>query len=65
MVQASQTTWYREFLAARRFGEKHGIEIYNATRGGHLEIFKRVDFDKIFKEDGNEYEDSGTCSNKT
>lgn len=36
------------YMAARQFGEKYGIEIYNATRGGHLEIFKRVDFDKIF-----------------
>jgi len=36
------------YMAARQFGEKHGIEIYNATRGGHLEIFKRADFDKIF-----------------
>lgn len=36
------------YMAARQFGEEHGIEIYNATRGGHLEIFKRADFDKIF-----------------
>ena len=30
---------------AKRFGDKHGIQIYNATRGGMLEVFPRVDLD--------------------
>lgn len=29
--------------------EKHGVKVYNATRGGKLEVFERVDFDKLFK----------------
>mgnify|MGYP000822413595 FL=1 len=31
------------------YAKKHGIKIYNATRGGNLEIFPRVDFDSIEK----------------
>ncbi|MGI5096396.1 DUF115 domain-containing protein [Treponema socranskii] len=29
---------------------KHGIRVYNATRGGELEVFPRVDFDELVKE---------------
>ena len=36
------------FLAARIYAEANGIKIYNATRGGKLEIFERVDFDSLF-----------------
>lgn len=31
------------------YAKKHNIKIYNATRGGNLEIFPRVDFDSIEK----------------
>jgi len=37
------------YIAAKMYAEGHGIEIYNATRGGKLEVFPRVDFDKLFK----------------
>ncbi|MGG3564205.1 6-hydroxymethylpterin diphosphokinase MptE-like protein [Neobacillus rhizosphaerae] len=37
----------RAFTAAKRYADKHNIKIYNATRGGKLEVFERVDFDKI------------------
>lgn len=33
------------YLAAKKFCELQGIEIYNCTRGGKLEIFKRQSFD--------------------
>jgi len=33
---------------AKIYAEKHGVKIYNATRGGKLEIFERVCFDKLF-----------------
>lgn len=33
---------------ARKYADEHGIKIYNATRGGKLEIFERVDFDRLF-----------------
>lgn len=37
------------YQAAQEFASKHGIKIYNATRGGHLEAFPRVDFDSLFQ----------------
>lgn len=36
------------FMAARKYAEENGIKIYNATRGGKLEVFERVDFDGLF-----------------
>ena len=36
------------YQAAKRYAEEHNIKIYNATRGGKLEIFERVDFDNLF-----------------
>lgn len=33
---------------AKRYADKHGIRIYNATRGGKLEIFERINFDDLF-----------------
>lgn len=34
---------------AKTYCESRGIKIYNATRGGKLEIFERVDFDEVLK----------------
>jgi len=39
------------FTVAREYAETHGIKIRNATRGGKLEIFERVDFDSLFQGD--------------
>ena len=36
------------FKNARAFSELNDITICNATRGGHLEVFQRVDFDTLF-----------------
>lgn len=36
------------FARAKEVCDRHGIHIYNATRGGKLEIFPRVDFDTLF-----------------
>lgn len=33
---------------ARKYADTHGIKIYNATRGGYLEAFERIDFDTLF-----------------
>jgi len=33
---------------ARKYADEHGIKIFNATRGGYLEAFERVDFDTLF-----------------
>lgn len=37
------------FEAAKKYADEHGIKIYNATRGGYLETFERVDFDSLFE----------------
>ncbi len=37
------------FMAAKKYADTHGVQIMNATRGGALEIFPRVDFDDFFK----------------
>ncbi len=34
---------------AKQYADCHGIKIFNATRGGNLEIFERVDFDSLFQ----------------
>lgn len=36
------------FGAAKEYADLNGIEIWNATRGGKLEVFQRIDFDKLF-----------------
>lgn len=36
------------YISAKNYADIHGIKIYNATRGGHLEVFDRVDFDSLF-----------------
>lgn len=36
------------YRAARQYADTHGIKIYNATRGGFVEAFERVDFDGLF-----------------
>ncbi len=33
---------------ARKYADKHKIRIFNATRGGHLEAFDRVNFGDLF-----------------
>lgn len=43
-------TWELQtaFDAAEKLSSKFGMKIYNATRGGKLESFERVDFDNLF-----------------
>lgn len=41
----------RDFKAAYDYAIMNGIHIYNATRGGHLEIFERKNFEEVFKDD--------------
>lgn len=36
------------YQSAQQYADSHKIKIYNATRGGKLEIFERVDFDSLF-----------------
>lgn len=39
---------FRAYESAKKYAKSHGIHIYNATRGGKLEVFERIDFDKLF-----------------
>lgn len=41
----------KSYEMTRKHCEERGIKIYNATRGGKLEVFPRVDFDSLFEED--------------
>ena len=36
------------FVAAKEYADAHNVRIYNATRGGKLEVFTRVDFNQLF-----------------
>ena len=36
------------YIAMKAQCESRGVQIYNATRGGKLEVFPRVDFEKLF-----------------
>ncbi len=38
------------YQSAKEYADAHGIKIYNATRGGALEVFERVDFDTLFND---------------
>lgn len=46
-LDGSQERLFISFEEARKFSEAYGIEIFNATRGGALEIFPRVDLDSV------------------
>lgn len=38
----------QSFIDLKKYADKKGVKIFNATRGGKLEVFPRVDFDKLF-----------------
>lgn len=40
----------QSYKAAKRYADNNNCKIYNATRGGALEVFERVNFDELFKE---------------
>ena len=40
------------FAACKAFCESKGVEIYNATRGGKLEVFRRVNLDQVLLDEG-------------
>lgn len=35
------------YKTAKQYADNNGVKIYNATRGGQLEVFERVDLDEI------------------
>jgi hypothetical protein len=36
------------YISAKEYADAHGVNIFNATRGGKLEVFPRVDIDTLF-----------------
>lgn len=42
------SAWICGYKKAEENSKKGGFRIYNATRGGELEVFERVDFDSLF-----------------
>lgn len=38
----------RAYEVAKAYADTHNVKIYNATRGGKLEVFERVNFDELF-----------------
>lgn len=36
------------YQTAKKYADEHGIKIFNATRGGELEVFDRVKLDDVF-----------------
>lgn len=37
------------YKAVKKFAKRHGVNIYNSTRGGKLEVFKRVPLEEAIK----------------
>lgn len=48
MIDHSISAMLKGYQMCREYADAHGIKIYNATRGGMLEVFQRVDFDSLF-----------------
>ena len=40
---------WQNYRSLNRAAEKKGIKIFNATNGGYLDVFERVDFEEIMK----------------
>ena len=38
------------FMKLKDFCDAKGVKVFNATRGGKLEVYPRVDFDSLFGE---------------
>lgn len=39
---------YNAYVLLKKYADGKGIKIFNATRGGKLEVFERVEFDSLF-----------------
>ncbi|MFA5005850.1 MAG: 6-hydroxymethylpterin diphosphokinase MptE-like protein [Candidatus Izemoplasmatales bacterium] len=47
--QTATDRLFSAYSVAKKFTDKNGIKVYNATRGGKLEIFPRVNLDELLK----------------
>lgn len=39
----------KSYESIRTYAEKNDIKVYNATRGGQLDVFERIDLENVFK----------------
>ena len=46
-VVPDESKIFKAYQRADEYAREHGFRIFNATRGGKLEIFERVDFDSL------------------
>jgi hypothetical protein len=49
------------YKVAKEYADRNGIKIYNASRGGKLEVFERVNFDELTFLKGEKNEDYTNC----
>lgn len=49
-TQQTGLTMIEGFKVAKKYADQHGINIYNATRGGMLEVFPRIKLDDVVGE---------------
>lgn len=49
MMDHNELGMILSYQVAKEYADVHDIKIYNATRGGMLEVFERVDFDRLFE----------------
>lgn len=50
MIDHSIIEMLNGYQMCKDYADTHGIKIYNATRGGMLEVFERMDFDTLFND---------------
>lgn len=48
-VAAPNTAMIQTYKVAKKYADRSGIQIYNATRGGMLEVFPRVKLEEVLK----------------
>lgn len=53
-IPAAVNTNVYAFAVAREYCDTHGIKIFNATRGGKLEVFERINFDELMTNSTNQ-----------
>ena len=46
-LESTYNLW-RQYKKIKQIAERNGAKIYNATKGGILDIFERVEFDTLF-----------------
>jgi hypothetical protein len=51
-VPANISAMTDAYLSAKKYCDQRGVKVFNATRGGKLEVFPRVNFDELFNYNG-------------